>query len=40
MTGARMEAGGPVAAVLGAPSTAYTRTLLDAVPRLRAGVPA
>ena len=40
MNRGRIEEAGPVEAVLGAPRTAYTRTLLDAVPRLRAGVPA
>jgi peptide/nickel transport system ATP-binding protein len=40
MNRGRIEEAGPVEAVLGAPRTAYTRTLLDAVPRLRAGVTA
>ena len=38
MRAGRIEEQGPTAAVLSAPQSPYTRTLLDAVPRLRVGV--
>ena len=39
MNAGRVEEAGPTAGVLSRPQTAYTRTLLDAVPRIQRAFP-